>query len=704
MRRAIGMSYIEKGRAKTATKIILWLVIIAFVGTIFVQWGAGGADIITESGNMFKLDGKSVNWDELSFNASFYRYLSSKGFFITSQADAMVAGIWEGAASQIGRSLGAGIFQNIDTTGQNFQSFGYAIQMMIGDTVLAKSATKAGMLFTNKDVAQLLSLAYRDEQGRFVGQQRLQRDLANFGIGSDKEAIFIEMMKRHMLARRYAGTFFASVQGAMEDQVEAVYSAQSRNATFSYANFQLTDYIGQLEYTDADLTQYLSDNSGEFVLADMLMLDKTIFKATIQVSDAQVEHYYDDNKDTIFKEAEQRDVRRILISMAADADEAAVAAATTRLQTIYSELSRPGEDFGAVARRHSDDEAARAEDNVIRGLTQTSAGDPAFTGAVFGLTAANQFTTEPVQTQAGLEIVQLVAIHEGRVKSLAEVNFEIRETLLVQAVNNEAPIKADELRRRALTESWETLAQDLYVTVISNVVAISGEQEIFRAGPVLESIGSPANPEAIFTTDVDGVTDVMDSLGNLVFFRVTAKDSGLDARFADLKAAVARKYSNEKAVTMAVEAAKSFAAAAASAVDEETFRAAAGETIVVETSTTNRYQGIFQFGPETMNSIFESDAGTVLGPLDNNGAKFVVFVSSIDEINAVEFAEQKDSIRAQLLSSWAQGQPDMMSYLGVIDNNFSEMIDVQISYLIANNSVKPDVKNLHNVFGAALVQ
>jgi parvulin-like peptidyl-prolyl isomerase len=693
------MAYIEKGRAKTITKIILWAVVLSFVAAIFVQWGAQQSGISFGGASAFSVNGTSIDSNELTLNINFYRYLRNT---LVTRENLMEMQIWNGAAAQIGGQLAGAIFQSLDSESPAAQRTMSTIVLMIGDIVLARQARIAGFRVTDDEVLRLLGSIYVDGKGNYLGERVVRNDLARYSIGTDTEGRFMELLKRHLLARHYATSLFATVEPELDAEVRQVYEAQNRNVTLSYATFDPTSYRTEIEVGDDQLRSYLQEHTDEFVLADMLVFDSQLYQETIEVSDAEIQQYYDQHVATDFTEPETRDVRRILVTLPEDATDEQIAAAEEKISRIYADLDRPGEEFGTVARKYSEDESAATETGTIEGLSREGARDPAFIDAVFALENEGDYTSEAVRTQDGLEIIQLVATHAGGPQPLEEVRDEIRDTIAEDRAEREAPAQVDELRRRAATDDWQTLAEPLYVTLHSGVTAIEGEEDVFNTGDTLNSLGAPEDIDSLFTTPPGSLTNVIGMGNDLVFFKVVAAGEGIGDSFETIKPAVRRRYLTVESRKLAKENAQQFAEAAGETSDLETFTALAGEKgIELTATTTNKYQGTFTLGTELLNAAFARGAGSVVGPVSQGDVRYVALVTEVDELDESAFAEQREAIRNQLMSSWMQGQPNIFAFMNIVDANFSELLDAQMSYLVGTSELKVNRDVLRAMFGSS---
>jgi parvulin-like peptidyl-prolyl isomerase len=131
------------------------------------------------------------------------------------------------------------------------------------------------------------------------------------------------------------------------------------------------------------------------------------------VTDAEVQKFYDDNKDK-FTIPESRVVRQILVQ-------------SKPLANRLKNMARSGSDFGALARQYSTDKpTANVGGKVGIRKGQTS---PAFDKVAFSIATGK--ISEPIVTQYGWQILQAITpVRLAVVTPLSQVSSEIRRELL----------------------------------------------------------------------------------------------------------------------------------------------------------------------------------------------------------------------------------------------------------------------------------
>jgi parvulin-like peptidyl-prolyl isomerase len=174
----------------------------------------------------------------------------------------------------------------------------------------------------------------------------------------------------------------------------------------------------------------------EQVLKDLRtrMLSEKIFEEVtgdVQVSDADVEAYYEENK-TQFEQPASREVRHILVKNKAKANQ------------IHNQLENGG-NFAKLARQFSQDPASAKEGGNF--MAQKGATVAPFDEVAFELETGE--LSEPVKTQFGWHIIEAVGdVEEATTQALADVQEQISTTLLEEKKNTRINEWVQELRDR----------------------------------------------------------------------------------------------------------------------------------------------------------------------------------------------------------------------------------------------------------------
>jgi parvulin-like peptidyl-prolyl isomerase len=174
----------------------------------------------------------------------------------------------------------------------------------------------------------------------------------------------------------------------------------------------------------------------EQVLTDLrsrMISEKVFEKVTsdIQVSDADIQAYYNENKSQ-FEQPASRQVRHILVKTKAKADQ------------IHQQLEN-GADFATLAKKYSQDPTSKASGGEF--TAQKGATVAPFDKVAFSLKTGE--LSEPVKTQFGWHIIEAVDdVVKASTQELADVKAQISSTLLDEKKNTAINKWAQELKDR----------------------------------------------------------------------------------------------------------------------------------------------------------------------------------------------------------------------------------------------------------------
>lgn len=178
--------------------------------------------------------------------------------------------------------------------------------------------------------------------------------------------------------------------------------------------------------------------------------------ADIEVSEEEISSFYEENKQQ-YETREQREVRHILFTPETGEDGAQAAEATDeQWSKAYEEAMdvrnqiTSGADFGEMAQEYSEDPGSKDSGGNLSFITPGSM-VPAFEDAAFSLEPRE--ISEPVKTQYGYHLIQVLEVKEGGTQSLDEVKDDVRKQLV-------------EPKKREAWDEWlQSMREEIDVTV-----------------------------------------------------------------------------------------------------------------------------------------------------------------------------------------------------------------------------------------------
>lgn len=198
---------------------------------------------------------------------------------------------------------------------------------------------------------------------------------------------------------------------------------------------------------------------------------RTAAQAKVDASALARERYVADRAK--YTDPERRTLRHVLASTQ-DRDEAA---ALARIQDAQRRIAA-GESFEAVARELSDDGGTQASGGLLEKVPPGRT-DPAFEQAAFALDRPGAVTPEPVKSQFGYHLIELVAIHPAQQQPFEQVRAQIEAEVLAAAVDRSV---------RAHTDQLNSLPIEADPDIVASL------RTRYRATPAAPDAAQPASP------------------------------------------------------------------------------------------------------------------------------------------------------------------------------------------------------------------
>ncbi len=267
-----------------------------------------------------------------------------------------------------------------------------------------------------------------------------------------------------------------------------------------------TNFEKQVIISEPVLKSYYQAHSNDFVSKELIDIDyiqinKSDFSADINVSDANIKKYYDDNI-AQFKSLEKRRARHILIKVENNNTEQA----KNKALAILQQIKQDDKLFATIAKKESGDVVSANKggdlDFFDKGVMVK-----AFDEKVFSM-QINQI--ELVQTDFGFHIIQLTDIKPSVVKSLDEARADILLNLKQTGINDLFAKKVNDLSNASLDSSnIDNVAKKLNVPVNhANLIARNGNtKQIFTDRRILKALFDKEVLKGERNTDVINLED-----------------------------------------------------------------------------------------------------------------------------------------------------------------------------------------------------
>ncbi|RMF84630.1 MAG: hypothetical protein D6736_18915 [Nitrospinota bacterium] len=504
-------------------KAVLWVVVLAFIGTIFLVWGMGGR---TGQNTIATVRGTVISLGE--FQTAYQNLLDTYQRIYKDRFTPELA-------------------QTLNLKQQ-------ALENLIQRHLLLQEAEKEGFVVTNAElVEQIQSYPAFQVGGRF-NKERYRRILQ---LNRLTPADFEQQQRRDLLIQKLEKLIKDGVH-ISEQELREAYAKQHGKIKLQFLTLLpslFEEEIGKT-LTEEEIQKYYEENKELFrhpeqVRVRYLVLDSKPIEEKVVIDDEAVARYYEEHKEN-YKQEERVRARHILIKVAPDAkpeeEEKAKARAEAALKRVKS-----GEDFATVAKEVSEGPSASRGGDL--GYFGRGAMVKPFEEVAFSLKPGE--ISDLVRTDFGYHIIKVEDKKEAGYRPLEEVKKLIANVLKREEVDKQLREKAEALREKIVDQG-------------GNLEAVAAQEGIalhtspFFAQNASKIEGIPyARPFATtaFSLKEDEVSEPLKVGRDYYLLQVMERKASYIPDFAEAKAEVrtklleskARKAAEEKAQAMAEE-------------------------------------------------------------------------------------------------------------------------------------------------------
>ncbi|MCB0324824.1 MAG: SurA N-terminal domain-containing protein [Bdellovibrionales bacterium] len=266
----------------------------------------------------------------------------------------------------------------------------------------------------------------------------------------------LEVNTRKDIIAEQLNTLLSDLSAPTDAELRAVFVDQNRKASFAYATFAPKQFEAAVDVSDeAKLEEYYIEHSDEYrepraVRYTFAAFPAADHKSEVELTEEDLRDRYERRKHELY-EPQEVNLRRILLKkepkdaesplaeLVGDAEngEQPMSEGDLAKRKAEQALSRieAGEDFAAVAKELSEDDATKAQGGEI-GWVRYSVLDPAVRDAAANLEPGA--VSRVLSTAEGYELVQVEGKKERRQKEFEEVRAELEDALRAE----DAPIYA----------------------------------------------------------------------------------------------------------------------------------------------------------------------------------------------------------------------------------------------------------------------
>jgi len=304
-------------------------------------------------------------------------------------------------------------------------------QILVQRAILKHEADRMNLQVSDEDLRRELQTGpfaqYLFPNGKYIGDDAYMNFVQSAFGNQLSRSEFESQVKADMELNRLQALITGGVT-VSDNAVRAAYKTDGTKVKFDYVVISADDVRKEVNPPDFELQEFFKKNAARYATAipETRKIQYASFDASNlpggkpQVSDADVQAYYDAHKDQ-YQVKEQVKTRHILIAVPAGADAKTDAAAKAKAEDVLKQI-QGGANFADLAKKNSDDPGSKDSGGELP-MYPTSGLDPAYGKAAMAL---NPGQTSPlVRSQFGYHIIQTEQKDAAHLKPVAEVKAEI---------------------------------------------------------------------------------------------------------------------------------------------------------------------------------------------------------------------------------------------------------------------------------------
>ena len=524
-------------------------------------------------------------------------------------------------------------------------------QQLVQQQVLLQQASRLGIKATDNDVVNYLRTgengAVLFPDGKFIGKEayaQLISDRLNMSVTQFEDGI-----KENIVITRLQALVSDGVTVSQQEVREA-YRKSNIKIKFDYAVISSDDVLKSINPTDSDLEGFFKKNAARYNNAVPEQRSIAYFAFTTndlpggipQPAPQQVQAYYTQHQSE-YQQPEQARARHILVTVAANADEKALAAARTKAEGILKQL-KGGAKWEDVAKKDSDDPGSKNSGGEL-GWAKRGQMVPEFDNAIF----KQQINSiELVKSQFGYHVVQVEERQQKHTLTLNEVQPQIQAALMSQAV-------AVAQQNYAAQLTSEAVKNGLAKTAAAHKLQVVTTPMVAREGTISALADSSALLAKAFTAKQGDPPQDASTGEGFAVFQVAGIQAPHAPAFADWKSHVLDDFRQEQLPQMLAAKTKTLDEQAKNLNDLAKAAKAAGAKF--ETSQlvglgdqVPDFGAVGQVSPE----LFDMSVGNISGPIQAGRTGVVVRIADKQEPTADDIQKHLDQTRDQLLAERRQ--------------------------------------------------
>lgn len=296
------------------------------------------------------------------------------------------------------------------------------LERIIADVLVEQKAEALGLRVSDTQIREaIVSMPEFQTDGVF-DNERYQMLLRQNGFQPSGFRDYMrEQMTREQLARAITVSDFS-----LAVEVENAFALQQQTRDAEYLIVDSAPFLAGVELSDEEVNAYYQANLSRYdtqekVNLEYVLLDVENLKVGVSATAEEIEQSYQENI-AFYRAEEERRVAHILIESGDDE-----AAASAKIEDVLEQINQGG-DFAELAKQFSDDIFSAENGGDLEFITQGLM-DDVFDEAAFAISAVGE-TSDIIQSDVGFHIIKLTDLKAESVTPLAEVSEEISAQII----------------------------------------------------------------------------------------------------------------------------------------------------------------------------------------------------------------------------------------------------------------------------------
>jgi peptidyl-prolyl cis-trans isomerase D len=390
---------IRKKKKSVFIRSIFWIIIAAFVGTIFLVWGKGEFGNEVDDRLAVEVNGSRINLDVYEQTrqdlASFYRQI-------------------------YGGQFSPELEKRLHLPQQ-------ALQKLIDQTLLLQEGKRLGITVSKKELIDSIAAIEAFQVDGVFNRQQYIGLLAHQRL---TPAQFEQSQRNHLLMEKTQNKLAESAKVSDDDVLNA-FKKREEKINLDFVRMKPSAFEEKVTIDNSKLEEFLAEHKEMFRVPEKFVLDYVTFDPANfreQAGDhtpEERERYYNRHREQ-FEIDESVKVAQIVLGFPENADDAAKEQVRALAEKTLDEL-RTGADFAKVAAERSADKESAAKEGVMGTFGRDGALAPELEDAVFALRKGQ--ISEPIAMDDGYHLIKLLEYTEAGFKPLETVLDEVNAGL-----------------------------------------------------------------------------------------------------------------------------------------------------------------------------------------------------------------------------------------------------------------------------------